>query len=90
MHPGKVTKLHSTPALWSGEPWLSSEQQDCWLQIVILGGLRSRMVWVPRAPTRKEEAQLSTAGRADQISDLRLQASARLGLGDSGDSWWVH
>lgn len=89
MHPGRVTELHSTPALWSGESWLSSEQQDCWLQIV-LGGLRSRMVWVPRAPTRKKEAQLSAASRADQLSDLRLLASARRGLGDSSDSWWVH
>lgn len=41
------------------------------------------MVWVPRAPARKEEEQLSVVSSADQISDLRLLASAWRGLGDS-------
>lgn len=46
MHPGNVTKLQCTPALWSGESWLSRATRLL-APDVILGGLRSRMVWVP-------------------------------------------
>lgn len=77
------------PSCGQGELGLVQSNKICLLQIVILAGLGSRKVWIPRAPAREEEAA-ERSQCADQVSDLRLLASARRGWGDSSDSWWVH